>query len=235
MITLYQPAGAWGLSSVSPFCVKLETWLKMAGIPYRVGVANPLKAPKGKMPYIELDGAIMGDSQLIVERLAERFCVRMDAGLDAGARAKAQVIRRTLEEGAYWFIVQARWGTASGWPHTKAAFLAILPPVIGHLIVLKLRRDILGALHTQGTGRHTQAEIDGLARADVDALAALLGDQPFLLGDEPTSVDAAGYAFVASVLAFPGESALRTAAMGHANLVAYRARMEARFWPKQGG
>lgn len=33
MVTLYQPPGAWGIPSVSPFCVKLETWLRMAGVP----------------------------------------------------------------------------------------------------------------------------------------------------------------------------------------------------------
>jgi glutathione S-transferase len=233
MITLYQPSGAWGLSSVSPFCIKLETWLKMAGIPYRVAVANPMAAPKKKVPYIETDGQQIGDSQLIIAMLTERHGVRLDAGLSADALARALAVRRMLEEGAYWFIVQARWGTASGWPHTRAAFLNILPPVIGNLIVPLLRRDILKSLYSQGTGRHTEAELDALAGADVDALAALLGDRPFFLGDEPTSVDAAVHAFVVSVLAFPGQSGLKTAMLSHANLVAYGARMDARFWSQR--
>ena len=91
-----------------------------------------------------------------------------------------------------------------------------------------------GTLDAQGTGRHTADEIDALGIADIDALAALLGDRPFFLGDRPASVDAAIYAFVASIAAFPAESRLGTAVASHPNLVAYRTRMADCFWPSQG-
>ncbi|WP_414641306.1 glutathione S-transferase C-terminal domain-containing protein [Archangium sp.] len=43
----------------------------------------------------------------------------------------------------------------------------------------------------------------------------MLGDKPFLLGESPTSFDAAFYAFIVSILAFPVDSPLRTYTLGH--------------------
>ena len=36
MIKLYQFAPAWDVPNLSPFCVKVETYLKMAGLPYEL-------------------------------------------------------------------------------------------------------------------------------------------------------------------------------------------------------
>lgn len=233
MIALYTIRGAWGLPSLSPFCVKLETWLRMAGVPYEIKSGGPNQAPKGKIPFVEHDGKMLGDSQLIIEHLTEVYGVTMDAGLSPEARARGHVTRRMLEEGSYWALVHARWIAEEGWALYKPVFVTILPPVIGNLLVPLIRRDMRAKLAKQGTGKHTPAEIDAIGVADVNALAALLGDQPFFLGAEPTSVDASVYAFVSSILGFPAEGPIRAAAAGHANLVAYRARMEARFWPTQ--
>lgn len=234
MVTLHSVPGAWGLQSLSPFCVKLETWLRMAGIPYRVSDAMTPRAPKGKVPYVVHEGAVIGDSQLAQEHLARAFGVTLDDHLSPEERARGHVVRRMLEEGTYWILAHDRWVTDAGWALYRPAFLAFLPPGLGGLIVLFIRRGMRKNLDAQGTGRHTPAEIDAMGVADVDALAVLLGDRPFLLGDTPTSVDASVYAFVAGILGFPGESRTRAAAAAHANLVAYRARMEARFWQKQG-
>ncbi len=233
MISLYQPPGAWGLPSGSPFGVKMETWLRMAGLPYEVKKGMPVGAPKGKVPYIEHEGRKMGDSQLIVEHLTRTHGVTLDAGLTDDERARGHVTRRMLEEGTYWSLVHARWITDNGWVHLRPVFLSILPPVIGGALLAFIRRNVRAKLDAQGTGRHTPEEIEAMGIADVDALATLLGDRPYFLGAEPTSVDATVYAFVASTLAFPGEGRIRSAAAGHANLVAYRARMEARYWPSQ--
>ena len=45
MIQLHQFAPAWGMSA-SPFCLKLETYLRMAEIPYEVVIGEMGKAPR---------------------------------------------------------------------------------------------------------------------------------------------------------------------------------------------
>jgi len=58
MIKLYQFEPAFGLPNASPFCMKLETYLRMAGLAFEiVPRASLFKAPKDKMPYIEDDRA----------------------------------------------------------------------------------------------------------------------------------------------------------------------------------
>jgi glutathione S-transferase len=69
-ITLVQFPRRLGVPNPSPFCVKLELWLKLAGIPYTVQYqVMPGKAPKKKIPYIVEGGRMMGDSTLIIEHL----------------------------------------------------------------------------------------------------------------------------------------------------------------------
>ncbi len=53
MIKLYQFDPAFGLPNASPFCMKLETYLRMAQLPFEIEPATLQafnKAPKGKMP-----------------------------------------------------------------------------------------------------------------------------------------------------------------------------------------
>ena len=70
MITLYQFPPAWGLPNASPFCMKVETYLRMCNLPYTtVNVLNPAKGPKGKLPYITDGSNIVADSGLILDYL----------------------------------------------------------------------------------------------------------------------------------------------------------------------
>ena len=50
MIELYQFPRAFGLPNPIPFCMKVETYLKLTGLPYEVKDTDPRKAPLGKLP-----------------------------------------------------------------------------------------------------------------------------------------------------------------------------------------
>ena len=56
MITLYTFGPLLGLPDGSPFVTKAMLLLKMAGLDYREDRNGYLKAPKGKLPYIDDDG-----------------------------------------------------------------------------------------------------------------------------------------------------------------------------------
>ena len=73
MIILHQYPGAFGLSSLSPFCIKIEFFLKMANLPYKIhNELNPGKGPKGKMPFINDGGQKIPDSSFIIDYLIEK-------------------------------------------------------------------------------------------------------------------------------------------------------------------
>ena len=81
MITLFQPPAFWGIPNISPACMKLETWLRMTGIPYQIAPPDMSAAPKGKIPYIDDEGTLMGDSTLIIEHLSKKHNKDLDQGL----------------------------------------------------------------------------------------------------------------------------------------------------------
>lgn len=84
MITLFQFPPAFNVPNVSPFCLKLETFLRLAGLEYQVKpVMDPRKGPKGKLPFITLDGKAIADTAIIMRTLQQYYEFDLDAGLDA--------------------------------------------------------------------------------------------------------------------------------------------------------
>lgn len=227
-ITLHQPpTRPWGSPNLSPFCCKLETYLRIAEVPYRLGKFVRSQAPKGKVPYVNLDGRYLGDSQLIIQELERRLGDRaLDHGLAPRDAAIGHVIRRTLEEAFYFIGIYLRWETDEGYAESARAFKQFVPGFVVPLV----RRDQRKKLQAQGTGRHSHAEIMALGIADFAAIAELLGDQPFLLGDRPRVVDCTLYAFLEAAIPFPVDSAIKQEVMKHANLIAFRDRVRSRWW-----
>jgi glutathione S-transferase len=230
MIVLHQAPAAWGIANTSPFCLKLETYLRMTGVPYTARAADFRKAPKGKIPFIEDEGKMLGDSQLIIEHLKHKHGDVLDARLSKEDVAQGHMLRRMLEESTYWHIVHERWAREEGWRSYKPIFMAIFPPVAGQAMVPMIRRKVLKSLHAHGLGRHRAEEILELGKADVSAVAMMLGDKPFLFGEHPTSFDAAAYAFIVSITAFPVDSPFKRYTLEQQNLVRYVERFQQRYF-----
>lgn len=232
MITLVQFPPAMGLPNASPFCLKLETWLRMAGIDYRkVHTLALNRAPKGKFPYIEDGGKKIGDSTLAIEHLRAGMADdALDGQLTAAQCATALLLQRTLEEHLYWCVAYFRWVEAAGWAATRDAFFGGLKPPLSWIVPPAARRAITRQLWMQGVGRHSRAEVVRLGCADLDAVADTLGAQPYLLGGQPSSVDACGYGFLANILLVPLDTPLKQHAQMRRNLVAYCERMRERYW-----
>ena len=234
MIKLYQFAPAFGLPNMSPFCMKVETYLRMTGLAYECPRnADIFKSPKGKMPYIEdgnHGGKIVADSTFIVDYLKAAYGDKLDANLSARQRALGLVIQRTFEESLYWPVVYSRWIEDAGFAVVNEAAFAKLKFPMRQIIPVMARRGLRKQLHGQGTGRHSREEIYAIGCRDVTALAELLGEQAFFLGDEPSSIDATGYAFLANLLWVPIDLPIRAHAKSFANLEAYCQRMKARYY-----
>ena len=139
MIELHQFPGLWGVPSPSPFCVKLETYLKMAALPYSLPKLNMLRAPKGKIPYIVKDGRVLGDSGLIIDDLIKIHGDRVDGHLSLSEQAQALAFRRLLEEHLYWIMLWDRWLQPQSWPILKRDFFTKVPIPARWLVPLFIR------------------------------------------------------------------------------------------------
>lgn len=233
MITLFQFPPVWGLPSASPFCMKLETYLRMAGLRYRIEHADVRKAPKHKLPYIDDDGRIVADSGFIVDYLIARYGDPLDAALTPAQRAQALALRRLMEEHLYWALAYARWIPLANWHITKRAYFGFMPWGVRQIVPELIRKKVHRDLHGHGLGRHREAEIYALGCADLSALSDALGSQAYFLGSVPTSVDATAFAWLANVLSVPIESPMKAHAQTLTNLVDYSARMHTRYFSVQ--
>lgn len=232
MITLYQFDPAFGLPNASAFCMKVENYLRMTGHEYSAPRgASLMKAPKGKMPYIDDDGRIVADSGFIIEHLKAKYGDPLDANLTPQQRAFALAFRRLMEENLYWALVYSRWFEPEGWALTRAAFFGGLPAPLRVIVPMVARRGMRKEIWGHGLGRHSREEIYAIGCADITALADLLADKPYFLGDTPTSLDATAYAFLANLLWAPLDTPLKAHVQEYPQLEAYCKRMKARYYP----
>lgn len=227
-VQLWLMPHCWGQPNGSPFCVKMETWLRMAQIAYEPHyLSGPPKSKSGKAPYIERDdGSLLADSALIIDALTSEHGVKLDAHLSPEQRMLQALATRTLEDSFYWAVLWERW--TEHWSVTRDAYFASMPAVLRPATGL-IRRQVLKSARGQGTGRMEREQIVRRAEEDLTAMAALLGPQDYFLG-EPSTLDAIAYGFIGGALNAPIDGFCKQAASQQANLVAHVERMRERYW-----
>jgi glutathione S-transferase len=134
------------------------------------------------------------------------------------------------EDHLYFAMLEARWLDRAAFRKGVGTMFGVVPLPLRPLAKVMLRRANQARLHGHGLGRHNKADIAMLAGRDIDALSALVGDKPYLMGDKPCGADAFVFGIVTSILTPPLDSPLRTAMLKHANLVAYRDRLTRQFF-----
>ncbi len=234
MITLHVFGPSMGLPDGSPFVMKAMALLQIAGLEYRTKRDAPFKAPKGKLPFIDDDGENIADSTFIRFHIEKKYGFDYDFGLTPEQKAKAWALEKLCEDHLYWLVVIDRWLDDENFAKGPAHFFDSAPAPVRPFLRRMVRGKIRKAAYAQGLYRHGPEERRELARRGVAACAALLGDGPFLFGDEPRGADATFGAFAMSGLSPLVNSAARDAMEAAPNLVAYAKRIEARFFPAQG-
>ena len=231
MLKLFQFPAGMNVPNLSPFCLKVETYLRMAGLEYQVKTSfDPRQAPKGKFPFIELDGEIIADSAIILRTLRERGS-DLDVHLDAEGRARALCITRLCDEHLANLTLYFRWIEEDGWLQVKPAFFGRLPAVLQLFVPRMVRNQTRQALYAQGTARHSTEELLIFAREDLQALSDLLGDALYFGGTQPSSADASAYGVLANLTLATLETPLnRMARDEFPALVTYCERIRAQFW-----
>ena len=237
MITLYTTFPQWGLPSFSPACMKLETWLRMAKLPYQRVSQLHLhveKAPKGKIPFIEYQGKLIGDSTLIIEMLREKEEIDLDQGLTSSERGISLAFRRMLKENTYWGLGEIRYNVAGNWQVYREVLAGLIYPGVPATewqpLIEKLGRRIRSQMYGHGIGRHSSSEIYQIITADFQALSAFLADKPFFMGERPTTLDATAYAFIGNFIKPPLPSPIVDYVLQLDNLCQHYERMRQEFF-----
>ena len=227
MITLVAFPAMFGTRSSSPFSIKAEYLLNMAGVPWtRRDEGDPRKWPKGKLPAIVIDARVVGGSDGIQKYLEDQGH-DLHKGLSEIDKASAHTFIRMAEEHMYFHLVLDRWGNNDVWPTIRDAYFATIPKLPRLLVTRGLRSKLMAGMLAQGLGRLTPAERMERLEYDLIAIKAALTQSNYLFGETPCAADASVAAVLATMRATPVETILSRRITSDQVLSSYIDRVDA--------
>jgi glutathione S-transferase len=231
MIALYGSGPLFGLPDPSPFVIKAEMLFKLAKIPFSRGKMNFSKAPKGKIPYIGDDGVLIGDSHFIARHLEARHGADFSGGYDSYSRAVGWSASRMMEEHLYFLMVCERWLDDDNFHNGPRLFFNAAPAPLRPFIRTLIRRKVRSKVHEQGLSRHSPAERGELAAADAQAIADIMGNNPYLLGERISEADACVFPFLWSTACKTFNGPVGDAVRANKPCMDYVGRLSRQFFP----
>ncbi len=232
MIKLYSFGSSFGVMDPSPFVVKVDAFLKIAGLPFEViaGADNLKLAPKGKLPFIVNSDAEnevkIADSQAIIEYLTNKHKLSLDDHLSPAQQAQSYLFTKSLDENLYWCLVYSRWILDDTWQVVKASFFGGLPWPIRVIVPSMIQRKVRKNLYGQGLGRHSKEEVLAISDKSFSALSTLLAEQDYFFGEQPSTFDATVYAILCQFISTNCDNEFNAKARSYSNLVLFCQRIE---------
>ncbi len=232
MTTLYGWGAMFDLPSPSPFVMKTDVQLQMLGVEFDRAIADLESVEKHKAPYVEDGGKIIEDSTFIRLHFERQLGKSLDERLSGEQRVTAHAVGRMLENHLTPIMAMERWLIDANFKKGPALFFMGVPEEARQQVMDEVRATMRATMGGQGIGRFSHAERMTLASADIGAVAELLGDKPYLFGEQPSSADAFTFAILASCSTRYFDMELIDLVESHPNLMAYIARMREQYFPE---
>lgn len=236
VVYLYQFSRFPTLPSASPFCLKVETWLRMAGIKYEnVDHKLKYKSKKGQLPFVELNGQEVADSDIIIQELSGHFKHDLDTDLTADQRNVSHAFISMLNNHTSWVMRWWRYSHPGQFLKTaqvdvKRALNSKLPKGLLHFIFkMSLKSNVKRAV-SHGLGRHTMEEIIQFGKNDLKALSQHLAQKKFFFGDEPHLLDCVAFAHLCQFVYVPFGDLKEFMDAECSNLVSFVTLVKERYW-----
>lgn len=235
MITMYGHVPAWGIPDLSPFVTTVDLYLRMTGTPYELVLGDLGTAPMGKLPYIEDGPDTVADTSFILEHLKSKYGDPLDGPLGQKDEAVRLMIWRMMEESFYWYLVQGRYRRDPDfalYDPLWAQFFGHLTPAEKAAAIQDARDRLMTEFYQSGRGRLTWDEVEHMGHRELDAVAAWLGEKPYLFGDTPTSADCAVHGFLQGLIYVPFENGVKDYALAQPSIVSFMRRISERYYPE---
>jgi len=225
--------------NVSPFAIKVESFLRINKIPFEVVYDNKF-SKKGQIPWIELNGEQVADSNVIIPRLKKVFQVDPDSVYSKEQLAVAHSTLRMLEEHTAQIGFYYRYGL-----HMQELYDALDIP--GRLF--KAQESCMGSVVSyfwrrfqpkqtkkktklRGLACHSDEELWSFSFDDLRAMSDYLGDKRYFLGATPSTIDCAIFGHLSQFLfipiGFPQKAYMQE---NCPNLIEFVDRFKAEYWP----
>ncbi|CAD6197814.1 unnamed protein product [Caenorhabditis auriculariae] len=183
VVYLYQYPRHAEVRSISPFCLKVEAFLRVYKIPHEVVYTFFHYSRFGLMPYIELNGEHIADSEVIEARLREHFNID---DLPKKKEVLAYSLSKMVNNHLFFVLMYYKF-----FPSRLSMINAILdimawPKILRPLAipVFYVMTFFKGIQRLRGPmGKFKPEEFELLLRKDLTIIRDALGDKKFIMGD----------------------------------------------------
>ena len=153
------------IRTISPFALKLETYLRMNKVNYEPVYAMAL-SKKGQIPFIELNGEQIADSNIIIKELEQKGITQPDK-VSEDQKAVNHLAIRTVENHLAWTGFLWRYGF-----HMSEFYEKLCAPYYGKGRNQFLFKNFQGFImrfksKIHGVGRHSVEEFTEFAAQDL--------------------------------------------------------------------
>ncbi|TMS34652.1 hypothetical protein L596_002197 [Steinernema carpocapsae] len=229
VVYLYQFPRSPVVPNLSPFCLKVETWLRAHDITYEVVATNTMRSSNGLLPFVELNGKQIADSQMIIIELEKQF--KVQSKLSKEQEGISRAVDRLVDGNTFYAIIYSKIvenghkllsQEVSGFP-----IPGFLTGILGYLFGQK----ILARIHAHGIGKFPPGVIYDQVRRDLAAVDGIRGDKPFICGEEASIADFTLFGHLASCYFLPFDQPVKDM-LDHEfpRIREHLHRMRARFW-----
>lgn len=229
MITLYSYPQLFGLPDNNPFGLKVDTFLRLAKIPFQTQhIIDTKDAPRGQLPYIMDQETVITESNFIIKYLSKKYDILLDLHLTESQKNIYFLITRMLDSHLYWVMSYSRWQDERYWPLFKSEFLKQLPQ-LSEEDLERFRKYNIQKYYYQGVGKYSAEEIYSSGIDDLKCLNEFLNNNPFFFGEHFSTIDACCYGFLANIYYFEINTPLRDFIKSQKKLEHYVRRIRERF------
>lgn len=234
MLTFYknEPLGEIHGGS-SPYVCKVDLWLRMAQIEYREITASAAKlmmdAPRGMMPFVELNGEMIDDSSVIIDRLKTKFDDPLDdQRLTPEQVEKGELLKTLCEYELFDALFYGRFAECSDSRSIAFYNLGGKPEDNDEAekIFAQWKEMVKEKQHTLRIGRYDLEFVNSKLRKCLGILSSNIGKSKWLFDDKPSTYDAVVFGFLTSVIHYPFENEQVAISREYENLVRYCDRIK---------
>jgi len=208
----------------------------MVGLKYEnVDHKMRYKSKKGQLPFVELNGNEIADSDIIIRDLSAKFEKDLDEGLTPEQKNVSHAFESMLNNHTSWVV---RW-----WRYNNPdEFIQAAELDIKRTLNSRLPKGLLNLLFKwgfksnvkqaigHGIGHHTDNEIYDFGKSDLKALSDVLMAKDYFFGKEPHLLDVVAFAHLSQFVYVPFAGMKEWMAEETPNLVDHVDRMKRRYW-----
>jgi glutathione S-transferase len=219
----------------------VESFLRLNALKYE-NVDHKLKyrSSKGQLPFVELNGEEIADSQVIINKLSQHFGVDLDGNLTKDEKNVSHALISMIENHLCWVYVY--WRSKNPDAMIKGCKLSLqhalgsrIPNVLLN-VLFKLTYSRKGAkkVKAHGMGMHSAEEVLEFGKQDLQVLEDTIGSKDYFFGDKPSTLDLVAFAHLSQIAYVDAsvEYDLREwMAQNCPNLMGFLGRMKERCFP----